>query len=73
MHLPAIPYRPYRVIPATIGKTAFVEFDTNRYSVPTDYTGMAATIFAYPDHVEIMIDRKEDRPPYEVLRHGTRR
>jgi transposase len=56
---PAIPYRAYRVIPATIGKTAFVEFDTNRYSVPTDYAGMAATVFAYPDHVEIMIDRKK--------------
>ena len=29
----------------------FVELDTNRYSVPTDYR-MAANIFAYPDHVE---------------------
>jgi hypothetical protein len=57
--LPAIPYRPYRVIPATIGKTAFVEFDTNRYSVPTNYTGMAATMFAYPDHVEIMIGQRK--------------
>ena len=59
LSLPAIPYRPYRVIQATIGKTAFVEFDTNRYSVPTDYTGMAATICAYPDHVEIMIDQRK--------------
>jgi len=57
--LPAIPYRPYRVIQAAIGKTAFVEFDTNRYSVPTEYTGMAATICAYPGHVEIMIDRRK--------------
>ena len=59
LSLPAIPYRPYRVTPALIGKTAFAEFDTNRYSVPTDYAGCAATIFAYPDHVEIMIDRKK--------------
>jgi transposase len=57
--LPAIPYRPYRVVPAAIGKTAFVEFDTNRYSVPTKYTNMAATMFAYPDHVEIMIDQRK--------------
>ncbi len=57
--LPAIPYRPYRVIQAAIGKTAFVEFDTNRYSVPTEYAGMAATICAYPGHVEIMIDRRK--------------
>jgi transposase len=57
--LPAIPYKPYRVIQATIGKTAFVEFDTNRYSVPTDYAEMAATIFVYPGHVEIVVnDRK---------------
>jgi hypothetical protein len=33
--LPAIPYKPYRVVQVMIGKTAFVEFDTNRYSVPT--------------------------------------
>jgi transposase len=58
LSLPAIHYRPYRVIPAPIGKTAFVECDTNRYSVPTEYAGMAATICAYPDHVEIMIDQK---------------
>jgi transposase len=57
--LPAIPYKPYRVIQATVGKTAFVEFDTNRYSVPTDYVDMAAAVFAYPDHVEIAVnDRK---------------
>jgi hypothetical protein len=57
--LPAILYRPYRVVETIIGKTAFVEFDTNRYSVPTDYAGTAASIFAYPGHIEIMIDRKK--------------
>ena len=56
--LPAIPYKPYRVVQATIGKTAFVEFDTNRYSVPTDYAGMTAAIFAYPGHVEIMVNNR---------------
>ena len=57
--LPAIPYRPYRVIQAMIGKTALVEFDTNRYSVPTDYAGNPATILALPDTVEIVVqDRK---------------
>ena len=54
--LPALPYKPYRVIPAAIGKTAFVEFDTNRYSVPTDCVGRAATIVAYPDHLEIIVE-----------------
>jgi transposase len=57
--LPAIPYKPYRVIQATIGKTAFVEFDTNRYSVPTDYADMAATIFLYPGHVEIIVNGRK--------------
>lgn len=54
--LPALSYKPYRVIPAAIGKTAFVEFDTNRYSVPTDCAGRQATIVAYPGHLEIMVD-----------------
>lgn len=67
LSLPAIPYRPYRVI----GKTAFVECDTNRYSVPTDYTGMGATICAYPDHIEIMVgERKIARHTRSFGRHG---
>jgi hypothetical protein len=57
--LPVIQYKPYRVVQATIGKTAFVEFDTNRYSVPTDYANMAATILAYADHVEIVIGQRK--------------
>jgi transposase len=57
--LPAISYKPYRVVQAMIGKTAFVEFDTNRYSVPTDYAGMAATVLAYPDHVEIVYEQRK--------------
>jgi hypothetical protein len=57
--LPIIAYRPYRIIQAMISTTAFVEFDTNRYSVPTDYAAMAASILAYPDHLEIVLhDRK---------------
>jgi transposase len=59
LSLPAIPYKPYRVIQATIGKTAFVEFDTNRYSVPVDYANMTATILAYADHVEIVIGQRK--------------
>lgn len=57
--LPAIPYKPYRIIQATIGKTAFVEFDTNRYSVPSDYATMPATILAYANHVEIVIGQRK--------------
>jgi hypothetical protein len=57
--LPAVSYRPYRVVQASIGKTAFVEFDSNRYSVPTDYAGMAATICAYPEHIEIVVHERK--------------
>ena len=53
--LPAIPYRPYRVVPATISKTGFVEFETNRYSVPSDYSEKHCEILAYPDHLEVRI------------------
>jgi transposase len=57
--LPAIPYRPYRIVQAAIGKTAFVEFDANRYSVPTDYADAAATICAYPEHIEIVVNERK--------------
>ncbi len=53
--LPAIPYRPYRVILAPVSKTGFVEFETNRYSVPSSYAERSCEIFAYPDHIEVMI------------------
>jgi transposase len=53
--LPAIPYRPYRVVLAPVSKTGFVEFETNRYSVPSSYAEKASEIFAYPDHLEVML------------------
>ena len=57
--LPAISYRPYRVVMASISKTGFVEFETNRYSVPSSYAEIPCEIFAYPDHLEVMV--KENR------------
>jgi len=56
--LPAIPYPPYRVVPASITKTAFVEFETNRYSVPSTYAETPCEILAYPDRIEILIKGK---------------
>ncbi|MGB9006759.1 MAG: IS21 family transposase [Candidatus Aminicenantales bacterium] len=53
--LPRIDARPYRRLPAAVTKTAFVEFDTNRYSAPTSYAGTAAEILALPDTVEILV------------------
>ncbi len=53
--LPAIAYRPYRIALASITKTGFVEFETNRYSVPSSYAERSCEIFAYPDHLDVMV------------------
>jgi len=53
--LPRIDARPYRRVPAVASKTAFVEFDSNRYSVPTTGAGEAAEILALPDSIEVLI------------------
>ena len=42
--LPQIDARPYRCVLTTASKTAFVEFDGNRYSVPTSYAGTVCEI-----------------------------
>lgn len=57
--LPQIHYKPYRLQPARISKTGFVEFETNRYSAPSQYCGMSCNIQAYPQYIEISVkDRK---------------
>ena len=56
--LPQIDARPYRRVPAAVSKTAFVEFDTNRYSVPTASAGAACEILALPDTVEVLVQGK---------------
>lgn len=53
--LPQIHYRPYRVQPAIISKTGFIEFETNRYSVASQHCGMSCEILAYPQHIEIAV------------------
>lgn len=53
--LPQIQYKPYRVQPAVISTTGFVYFDTNRYSAPSSYCGLACDILAYTQHIEITV------------------
>ncbi len=53
--LPSLDYKPYRPLSAVIGKTGFIEFDTNRYSVPVQYVGNSCQILAYPDHIEAIV------------------
>jgi transposase len=77
--LPVIAYRPYRIVLASISKTGFVEFETNRYSVPSSYVEMSCEILAYPDHLEVMV--KGNRIAYhqrlfdrkETIEHPTHR
>jgi len=38
-----------------VSKTGFVIFETNRYSVPTEYCGKVCHILAYPDQLQIAI------------------
>jgi len=56
--LPRLDARPYRRLAAAVTKTAFVEFDTNRYSVPTAYAEAAGEILALPDTIEILVQGK---------------
>jgi transposase len=56
--MPALPYPARRVIQAVVSKTALVEFETNRYSVPSSCAGKAAEVIAYPDRLEICLGGK---------------
>jgi len=44
---------PRRLIQATVSKTALVEFETNKYSVPSFCAVKAVEISAYPERIEI--------------------
>lgn len=55
IRLPEHPYPASRLIPASVSKTALVEFETNRYSVPSSCVGKAVDIAAYPGHIEIYL------------------
>jgi hypothetical protein len=53
--LPQIDVRPYRCLSATATKTAFVEFETNRYLVPAVYAETLCQILALPATIEILV------------------
>ena len=54
--LPAVPYLPCRILPVAISKTAMVEFESNRYSVPSYHAGKKGTLMIYPERIEVRID-----------------
>lgn len=53
IRLPQNVYSPARIIPAASTKTALVEFETNKYSVPSPWAGKQVEVIAYPDKIEI--------------------
>jgi len=54
LKLPLNSYPPTRTIPGvSISKTCLVEFETNKYSVPSPWTQKPAEIVAYPEKIEI--------------------
>lgn len=56
MPLPTGAYPPTRIIPVVnISKTALVEFDTNRYSVPSSCVSKKAQIIAWAEKIEIYV------------------
>lgn len=53
--LPTIAYLPRRSITGAVGRTGFVAFETNRYSVPSRFSGQSCVILAYPEKIEIAV------------------
>lgn len=54
--LPKKPYPAQRIVPSSVSKTAFVEFDANRYSTPSWCAGRSCEIIADCERVEIHVD-----------------
>ncbi|MCK5215843.1 MAG: IS21 family transposase [Candidatus Omnitrophica bacterium] len=53
--LPENVYLPRRIIPAAASKTALVEFETNKYSVPVTCAVKVVEVMAYPERIEICV------------------
>ena len=55
LSLPQGAYSPTRIQPTLISKTALVEFETNRYSVPSGCASRKAEIIVWPERIEIFV------------------
>jgi transposase len=56
--LPQIHYQPRRSVFVVVGKTGFVSFETNRYSVPASPES-TLELLAYPEHIELHYQGKK--------------
>jgi len=57
--LPQIPYKAYRIKTAVISATGFVNLETNRYSVPSQFSHHSSSLLIYPRHIEIVINNRK--------------
>jgi hypothetical protein len=51
--LPQFPPECCRIIPVKVNKTSLVQFETNRYSVPSEYAHQTVWLKAFVNHLEI--------------------
>ena len=58
LKLPSIEFAPRRIVQGVVSKTALVEFEANRYSVPSSLGLKPCQILAYPDRIEVTIGSK---------------
>lgn len=56
--LPIHPYLCCRTVPVRVNRYSLVTFETNRYSVPTEYAGRAVFVKAFVDRVEIVSNER---------------
>ena len=53
--LPKLEYQAGKIIPTRVSSTGFVEFETNKYSVPTSCSGHQASLVAYPEKIVVLV------------------
>jgi transposase len=63
--LPPHPYDCCRIVPARVNRYSLVTFETNRYSVPTEYAGRQVLVKAFVDRLHVAL---EDRVIADHLR-----
>jgi transposase len=56
--LPQFPPECCRILPVKVSKTSLVQFETNRYSVPSEYAHQTVWLKAFVDRVEITSKEK---------------
>jgi len=56
--LPQVSYKAYRMQAGMVSPTGFISFETNRYSVPAQYSHQSVSMMVYPRHIEIVMQNR---------------